>query len=110
MLTVLRNKYTLGAGAIALALASGPCSAQDSMQGALKEAQSNTEREFRKQWCSLANAAGLPIKIDGVRRSEADEKVGVDKMRELLLPVAQANNAVGCFCNTGEARKEYKCP
>jgi hypothetical protein len=111
MLTVLRNsKWVLMVGALLSALSVGPCTAQDSMEGALKEAQHNTALEFRKQWCSLAQAAGLPVRIDGVRRTEADSALGAEKMRELLLPVARVNNAYGCFCSTGEARKEYKCP
>lgn len=85
------------------------CNAQD-LDKELAVATENTRLEFKVQWCRIAQAAGMPMKLDPKVRSELDAASGPDKVRELLLPVARVNNAYGCFCSVGEARKDYKCP
>lgn len=75
----------------------------------LEKASKATQQEFRKQWCSLARAAGLPIRISPTALSEARKEVGEARIRQLFLPVARTNNAYWCFCLDGEARAKYKC-
>ena len=75
----------------------------------LEKASKATQLEFRRQWCSLARAAGLPVRIDPNALAEARKEVGEVRTRQLFLPVARTNNAYWCFCTEGEARLKYKC-
>src|SRR5262245_25439854 len=84
------------------------CHAQG-METIYREAQQNTATEFRRQWCRLATDAGVPIGFDQKLRAEAEDALGLEKFRSLMLPVARVNNAYGCFCTQGEERKQFRC-
>lgn len=85
------------------------CEAQ-SLDEAHMEAQKATELSVRKQFCEMAKAAGVPIRIDPKLRSSIEAKgVSPDEVNMLLLPAARVNNAWGCFCTIGDERKEYVC-
>ena len=75
----------------------------------LEKASRATQQEFRKQWCALARAAGLPVRIPPGLLAETRTAMGEVKVRQLLLPVARTNNAYWCFCTEGAVRAQYKC-
>lgn len=85
------------------------CEAQN-LDKELEVAAQNTKAEFKVQWCRLAAAAGMPMSLKPELRAEMDKTLGVEKAREILLPMARVNNAYGCFCATGTERVRYKCP
>lgn len=85
------------------------CEAQD-LNKELEVATQNTKLEFKVQWCRIAQAAGMPMKVNPELRAKADQSVGAEVMREILLPMARVNNAYGCFCVTGPEKVLYKCP
>lgn len=78
-----------------------------------QEAAAQTkDGDFSKAYCELVRKGhGMPIVIDSRLREEANRALGVAKTRQLLLPVARANNAVRCFCYSAEAkaRAGLKC-